>query len=233
MKCIEFCLAFFFLNVLVSLSADPINSDESSSTKLLGEVIRIIQPGIFDLQSKDYLIRMRAWGVGFPKRGQPGFDEALAFSERRLLSFRPKITTKREFDKENLKVVDIDLLEGAMNFSREAIVLGVGWHLELETGRYGPYLLAQLKAKRGKAGIWANGFNYQGDEKSNPMPTPQLPGILRGSKGFIPGISYWVTSFGRIHRPGCSFYERGRGLLTSKPAGSDCRICGGRTAKKK
>lgn len=233
MKRVEFYVIFFFLNILVKLSANSINSFEGNSTRLLGEVVRIIQPGIFDLQSQDYLIRMRAWGVEFPKRGQPGFDEALAFSERRLLSLRPKITTKREFDTENLKVVDIDLLEGAMNFSREAIVLGVGWHLELETGRYGPYLLAQLKAKRNKAGIWSNGFNYQGAEKSNSMPVPQFPGILRGSKSFIPGISYWVTSFGRIHRPGCSFYERGRGVLTSKPTGSDCRICGGRTEKKR
>ena len=120
-------------------------------------------------------------------------------------------------------------MDGKMNFSREAITLGIGWHLEQETGRYGPYLLAQLKSKRSKAGIWANGYTHLLQTKKSLGPTPQFPRVMSGQAEFVPRISYWVTSLGRIQRPGCSFYERGRGTLSTNPVGDDCRICGGRS----
>ena len=47
----------------------------------------------------------------------------------------------------------------------------------------------------------------------------------------VPSLSYWVTSLGKIHRPDCAFYQRGRGNLTMNPSGTDCRICGGRKSK--
>ena len=154
-------LAHQFLSHALLIWADSTTqASDNNSSEREGEIIRIIKPGVFDLQSSNYLIRMRAWGVGFPDRGQPGYEEALTFSESRLLSLSPRITIKREFDPDNLKVVDLNLMDGKMNFSREAITLGIGWHLEQETGRYGPYLLAQLKSKRSKAGIWANGYNH-------------------------------------------------------------------------
>ena len=33
---------------------------------------------------------------------------------------------------------------------------GIGWHNEKETGRLGLFLIAQMKAKRNKAGIWSS-----------------------------------------------------------------------------
>ena len=225
--------AHLFLSHALLISADSTTQvSDSNSSEREGEIIRIIKPGVFDLQSSNYLIRMRAWGVGFPDRGQPGYEEALTFSESRLLSLSPRITIKREFDPDNLKVVDLNLMDGKMNFSREAITLGIGWHLEQETGRYGPYLLAQLKSKRSKAGIWANGYNHLMQTKKSLGPTPQFPRVMSGQAEFVPRISYWVTSLGRIHRPGCSFYERGRGTLSTNPVGDDCRICGGRSPTK-
>ena len=73
--------------------------------------------------------------------------------------------------------------------------------------------------------------DYQKDNQG-VFPSPKLPNLYDQRQGFIPSLSYWVTSFGKIHRPGCSFYERGRGILTSKPQGTDCRICGGRKPKR-
>jgi len=207
------------------------SATEQNRTSAPSQIIRVIQPGVFDVQASEFIVRMRAWGVGFPQRGQPGYDQALSYSENRLVSTKPEFRIKREFDEKNLKVAEILLLDGSLNFSRDAIGLGIGWHLEKETNRYGPFLLAQLKAKRSNAGVWANNFNYSQIVDPLVRPSPNLPGLLNRRDTFAPGLSYWVTSFGKIHRPGCSFYERGRGVLSSKPSGTDCRICGGRKPK--
>lgn len=204
---------------------------EQNRTSAQPQIIRVIQPGVFDVQTSSFTVRMRAWGVGFPQRGQPGYDQALSFTESKLVSTSPDFRIKREFDERNLKVAEILLLDGSLNFSRDAIGLGIGWHLEKETNRYGPFLLAQLKAKRSNSGVWANHFNYSQVIDPLARPTPNLPGVLNRRDTFVPGLSYWVTSFGKIHRPGCTFYERGRGVLTSQPNGTDCRICGGRKPK--
>ena len=230
---------FRFLLFLISFSGlttsdvfgiSPSQSD-GNKTFFKEEIIRVVQPGVFDFQSKDFLIRMRAWGVSFPQRNQPGYNEAIAFTEKMLLSTLPKIKIKQEFDTKNLKVVEILLVNGSLNFSREAISTGVGWHLDKETNRYGPFVLSQLKAKRLNLGIWSNNFNYQQIQSPSSLPTPRLPGMINSQRSFVPTLSFWVTSFGKIHRPGCSFYQRGRGNLTSKPEGLDCRICGGRKSK--
>jgi len=230
---------FFFLKLALSTDSFatksneqvPFVQSETNSSQLRQEIIRVIKPGIFDYQSSDFMVRMRTWGVEFPKRDQPGYNEALTFTEQRLLSTTPKIQIKQEFDNQNLKVVDVTLLNGQMNFSREAISLGIGWHLEKETNRYGPFLLSQLKAKRLNLGIWSNNFNYQQIQSSSNSPKPRLPGMFNNQQPYLPTLSFWVTTFGKIHRPGCSFYQRGRGTLTSKPQGRDCRICGGRKPK--
>jgi len=230
----SFCLSFLglvFLFSVFSLHGITPDSLDANETAHRNEIIRVIKPGVFDIQTQDFLIRMRAWGVEFPKRGQPGYEAALSFTEKKLISTVPRISIKREFDDFNLKVVDIELFDQKVNFSKEAILLGIGWHNEKETGRFGPYLMAQLKAKRLKTGIWSTGFAYN-SVMGSVSPQPKLPTLYDRRQGFIPSLSFWVTSFGKIHRPGCSFYERGRGTLTSKPTGTDCRICGGRYPKK-
>ena len=228
--CLSF-LGLFFLFLVFSLHGNTPDSHDANKSAPRNEIIRVIQPGVFDIQSQDFLVRMRAWGVEFPKRGQLGYEAALAFTEKKLISTVPSISIKKEFDDLNLKVVDIELFDQKVNFSKEAILLGIGWHNEKETGRFGPYLMAQLKAKRLKTGIWSTGFSISSTIGS-ASPQPKLPTLYDRRQGFIPSLSFWVTSFGKIHRPGCSFYERGRGTLTSKPTGTDCRICGGRYPKK-
>ena len=220
-----------FCSDLVTEDKKLIVDDNESILK--AEAIRIIKPGVFDYQDENFLIRMRVWGVGFPEREQPGFNNAISFSESMLLGLPITINVKQEFDSENLKVVQVILVESKKDFSREAISSGAGWHLEKETNRYGPYVLSQLKAKRLNLGVWSNNFNYQQVQSPTSLPTAKLPGLFNKSSNYVPTLSYWVTSFGRIHRPGCSFYERGRGVLTSKPEGIDCRICGGKTLNKK
>ena len=206
-------------------------SGDSNQSGINNKVIRIIKPGIFDLQASDYVIRMRTWGVSFPERGQPGYDKAITFSEKSLLTTTPKIKVKRVFDENNFKVVTVGINQGRTDFATECITLGVGWHNEKETGRFGPFILAQLKAKRANHGIWQTGFNYNSERLFLQKPQPSLPSAYLRSNQMLPQISFWVTSFGKIHRPGCSFYERGRGSLMAKPNGTDCRICGGRKGK--
>jgi endonuclease YncB( thermonuclease family) len=209
----------------------PALTNESNSTNFKEEVVRVIKPGVFDYQSTRFMVRMRVWGVEFPQRGQPGYNEALTFSEQKLLSSSPNIQLRQEFDLQNLKVVEVKLMKGQMDFSREAISLGIGWHLEKETNRYGPFVLSQLKAKRLNLGIWANNFNYKQIQSPTSSPSPLMPSMLNSQRSFVPSLSFWVSTFGKIHRPNCSFYQRGRGSLTSRPQGTDCRICGGRKPK--
>jgi len=222
------------LKICLYSQVSPVSIDDSdqNDTKTKLEVIRVVKPGIFDLQTNDYVVRMRIWGTSFPQRGQPGYEEAISFCETKLLSTSPLIEVVRTFDENNLKVVKLRLQEGGKDFTTESITNGIGWHNEKETGRFGPLILAQLKAKRGNLGIWQSGFNYNADPIKLHPPQPSLPGAFMRKNQLLPQISYWVTSFGKIHRPGCSFYERGRGTLMAKPSGTDCRICGGRKGKR-
>lgn len=222
------------LKICLYAQTSPVTTDDfdKNDTKTILEVIRVVKPGIFDLQTHDYVVRMRIWGTSFPQRGQPGYEEAISFCETKLLSTSPLIEVVRTFDENNLKVVKLRLQEGGKDFTTESITNGIGWHNEKETGRFGPLILAQLKAKRGNLGIWQSGFNYNADPIKLQTPQPSLPGAFMRKNQLLPQISYWVTSFGKIHRPGCSFYERGRGTIMAKPSGTDCRICGGRKGKR-
>jgi len=222
------------LKICLYSQVSPVSIDDSdqNDTKTKLEVIRVVKPGIFDLQTNDYVVRMRIWGTSFPQRGQPGYEEAISFCETKLLSTSPLIEVVRTFDENNLKVVKLRIQEDGKDFTSESIANGIGWHNEKETGRFGPLILAQLKAKRGNLGIWQSGFIYNAGPIKLQTPQPSRPGVFMRKNQLLPQISYWVTSFGKIHRPGCSFYERGRGTLMAKPSGTDCRICGGRKGKR-
>ncbi|MBU61625.1 MAG: hypothetical protein CMI26_03885 [Opitutae bacterium] len=210
---------------------DPTKAPEKTAY----EVLRVLSPGVFDVTVEKFQVRFRAWGVGFPKRDQPGFREALRFTEQQLLPSKVQLIIKQQFDLKNLKLVDILSVGSQTTFSRQAILSGHGWHLEKETNRYGPFTLAQMKAKRMVLGVWRTPLAYtQADDASAmPMPKPKLPGALFRQQQGVPtaGISYWVSSLGKVHRPGCAFYRKGRGLISNAPQGYDCRICGGRNGK--
>jgi hypothetical protein len=221
---------FFFKAVVLLIStlqsADGRSFDANKTASAIPGVVRIIQPGVFDYQSSEYLIRMRAWGVGFTQRNQPGYNQAIHFTEKKLLGANLQIKMKQEFDLQNLKVVDLYIERENQNFSQLAISTGIGWHIENETGRHGTFVISQLKAKRNKLGIWNYGDFFQSNLTQHEHPLPLLRNMVEQSP-FNPGLNFWVTSFGKIHRPGCSFYERGRGELSRRPTGNDCRICGG------
>ena len=165
-------LLVLFLFIFVNKSLSNENNSSSNETLESPKVLRVILPGVFDVAYGDYQIRMRAWGVKFPDRGQPGFQEAILFTETELISKDIEFEVKTKFDQRNLKVVDISHKDEGANFSRMAISLGVGWHDEKETSRFGPYLMAQLKAKREKAGIWAFDYNF---DKSRSILNPPKP----------------------------------------------------------
>ena len=212
----------------IAQSFSEVNAENATPQKR--GVIRVLEPGVFDYQSSDYLVRMRAWGVSFPTRSNPGYKEAIRFSEDLLLDTNLSITVKKEFDLQNYKVVDIFLHPYSKSFSTLCIEQGVGWHNEKETNRHGVFVISQIKAKRQNLGVWKDGLPSEGQVLENTIPTPVLKSMI-GQNPFVGGIQFWVTSFNKIHRPGCSFYERGRGEYSRRPTGTDCRICGGVNAK--
>ena len=214
---------FIFFLARISHKSSAYNSEDNSTETHVG-IIRVIEPGVFDYQSQDFLIRMKLWGLEFPPKGQPGFLQAINFCEDKLLNSEPAIIVKKDFNSENLKLVEVKLKGFPESLNLMCIRQGLAWHKEEETLRHGPYVLAQIRAKRSDEGIWANGFNY--DKTNTHNIKPVLPRII-GNSPIFSGLKYWVTSFGKIHRPNCSFYQRGRGELTNRPRGDDCRICGG------
>ena len=48
-------------------------------------------------------------GSFLPKRGQPGFDQAISYCEKMLLSTNPILEVVRTFDENNLKVVKVGM----------------------------------------------------------------------------------------------------------------------------
>ena len=115
-------------------------SNDINSTGIGGEIIRVIKPGVFDYKTNGLLLRMRAWGVAFPSREQPGYNQAISFTETYLIGALNEIKIRQEFDLENLKVVDVSLPSKSTTFSRLAIEEGIGWHMEQETNRHGFWL---------------------------------------------------------------------------------------------
>ena len=74
-----FLLGNFLYGIETVLNKKILDNDTNGS-KAKGEIVRVIKPGVFDYQTKDFMIRMRAWGVGFPQRDQPGYNEAITFT---------------------------------------------------------------------------------------------------------------------------------------------------------
>ena len=223
MKLFTILIAFLFPFLVIIQIVLSKNIDDNKSNTYT-EVIRIVEPGVFDYQSSEFLIRMGLWGIEFPKKDQPGYMSAINFCEEKLLNSVVDIRMKKEFNQKNIKLVEVYLGNSSESLNLMCIRQGLGWHNEDETSRFGPYVLAQMRAKRSRLGVWGSGFDY-GKKNQNSIE-PVLPAIM-GSSPIFSGLKYWVTTFGKIHRPHCSFYQRGRGELTSRPRGDDCRICGG------
>ena len=151
-------LIFLFLVALISeikSEAQSVKSShgDSNASKSKLEIIRVIKPGVFDLQAHEYVIRMRAWGVSFPQRGQPGFEQAISFCEKMLLSTSPTFDVVRTFDENNLKVVKVGLQGGKLDFTLECVSKGVGGTTSKKP-EGSTADLAQLKAKRSNLGVW-------------------------------------------------------------------------------
>ena len=150
----KFHLFLFILATLLSVnhaaaqSVQPLANDSNGSVTKL-EVIRVIKPGIFDLQAQDYIIRMRAWGVSFPKRGQPGFDQAISYCEKMILSTNPILEVVHAFDE--IISGESGYAGGKLDFIWIVSLMGLVAQQE-ETGRFGP-LDGSLKAKRANLGI--------------------------------------------------------------------------------
>lgn len=212
------------------LSQEDFAKEENNETVRKFSVVRVIQPGVFDVQSEDFQVRMRAWGVRFPKQAESGYEQAITFTQSKLLNGSFHVNVKTPFDSQNLKVVDLFLDERDESFSQLAIEEGIGWHDEEETGRFGPFVMAQIKSKRRNLGVWKDGNPIDLRTRNQQLPLPLLQSMI-GRDPFSASLNYWVTTFGKIHRPGCSFYERGRGEHSRRPVGEDCRLCGGAARK--
>tara|TARA_Y100001934_G_scaffold91314_1_gene112972 strand:+ start:384 stop:1172 length:789 start_codon:yes stop_codon:yes gene_type:complete len=216
-------------------SPDPVPANTSPPAPLFYEVIRVPEPGLLHVKAAGLEVRLKAWGIGWPRRNQPRYREALRFAEEELLGLKVRVEVKREFDPEGYKQVLVYSEGGTVSFNRSMISKGHAWHLEKVTKRHGPFALAQIKAKRERSGVWGESFAYDFEGSADAAPKPALPSLLRpqGIQGSGARIMYWQSFVGKVHGPGCAFYSRGSGILTPNPQGRDCGICGGRQGPRK
>lgn len=193
----------------------------------LYEVVRVPEPGIFHVKAGGLEVRLKAWGIGCPKRGQPTYREALRFAEDHLLGLKVKLEVKREFDPDGYKQVIAYPAGETVSFNRSMITNGYAWHLEKVTKRLGAFAIAQIRAKRNRSGVWGQSFAYDFEGSADAAPKPTLPWLLRNQNSSAARVMYWQSFIGKIHRPGCAFYSKGNGLLTPNPQGRNCGVCGG------
>ena len=159
MKLFTILIAFLFPFLVIIQIVLSKNIDDNKSNTYT-EVIRIVEPGVFDYQSSEFLIRMGLWGIEFPKKDQPGYMSAINFCEEKLLNSVVDIRVKKEFNQKNIKLVEVYLGNSSESLNLMCIRQGLGWHNEDETSRFGPYVLAQMRAKRSRLGVWGSGFDY-------------------------------------------------------------------------
>lgn len=195
----------------------------------LYEVVRVLEPNIFLVNAAGLEVRLKAWGIGCPRRDEPGYRAALRFAEEQLLGLKVRLEVKREFDPDGYKQVLAYPKGDKINFNRSMISQGHAWHLEKVTKRHGPFALAQIRAKRERLGIWRASYAYDFEGSSDAAPKPALPSLFRAQgQGSAARIMYWQSFVGKVHAPGCAFYTKGSGVLTPNPQGRDCGVCGGR-----
>ena len=216
-------------------TTDPAPAKDQQPVNPLYEVVRVSEPGVFHVQAAGLEVRLKAWGIGCPRRDQPRYREALRFAEEQLLGLKVRLEVKREFDPDGYKQVLVYPEGDTVSFNRSMISKGHAWHLEKVTKRHGPFALAQIKAKRERLGVWGKSFAYDFEGSADAAPKPVLPSLLRaqGVQGSAARIMYWQSFVGKVHGPGCAFYSRGSGILTPNPQGRDCGICGGRQGPRK
>ena len=219
----------------VGSKTEPVPVEPEKPVTPLYEVVRVPNPNIFHVKAAGLEVRLKAWGIGCPRRDQPGYREGLRFAEEELLGLKVKLVVKREFDPDGYKQALVYPEGETISFNRSMISRGHAWHLEKVTKRYGPFALAQIKAKRERSGIWRESYAYDFEGSADAAPKPSLPSLLQGQgiKGTTGRIMFWQSYVGKVHRPGCAFYSRGSGILTSNPQGRDCGICGGRQGPRK
>ena len=79
----------FCLIIVLPLSSLVLIGESDNNQSLKGfDVIRVLKPGIFELKTEDYLVRMRTWGVGFPVRTNPVMNRHSVFLKNGYLTTR-------------------------------------------------------------------------------------------------------------------------------------------------
>lgn len=65
-------------------------------------------------------------------------------------------------------------------------------------------------------------------ERRHSTETTKDTGGTKASPVVNPDVKlYWKTETGKIHNSVCRYFKSGKGVLTAKPTGDNCKICGG------
>lgn len=117
---------------------------------------------------------------------------------------------------------------GEQYVNAEMIRLGLAWHYKQYSKDKD---LAELEAtaKAGKIGLWSRPDAVAPWDFRRTPKIPETKTEQKKAKEVPATEIYWVTkSSGKVHNSSCRYFKNSNGSETSKPTGSNCKICGGK-----
>lgn len=159
--------------------------------------------------------KVRLDGIDAPEKGQDGYSGA-KYSLKKLL-WGETVTvqyTKRDKYERILGLV----LYNASFINYEMVKEGWAWHFKKYSNSYELASL-EIDARKDKRGLWG---------EPNPIPPWEWRAGKRGGAAAEKSdkkISYWISSTGKTHLPGCRYYGVGQGSFNELGTADCCKLC--------
>lgn len=159
--------------------------------------------------------KVRLDGIDAPEKGQDGYGGA-KYTLKKLI-WGETVTvqyTKRDKYGRILGLV----LYNASFINYEMVKEGWAWHYKKYSNSY-ELASFEASAKKDKKGVWT---------EQNPIPPWEWRAGKRGgvaAEKRDKKISYWISSTGKTHLPGCRYYGVGKGSFNELGTADYCSLC--------
>lgn len=179
--------------------------------------------------------KVRVWGIDAPE----GAQEHGAAARAKLTELvRGKLVRIEYNERDKYHRILGRIYTDGVYINLKMVKTGYAWHYAYFAPAADDIRRAEAAARQAHIGLWSAAqpvapWVYGHPEKAVDNYTIVSGNSTRGAVKMRlgaaqPGIKYWVSSTGKIHRPGCRYYKQGQGQLTPTPRGKNCMLCGGK-----